>query len=126
MGNTWQDVRFVTRHIRADHAPMRGKSRRERMASMSQTERDDLIPLARKVRADARRDALQVVVDAALWRVRSRRPWSGPSVDLRCSCGLISAAAFYMGLRSERRSSRGTSSMKNMERLMPHAPSTSP
>ncbi len=32
---------------------------------MSQAERDDLIPLARKVRADARRDALQVVVEAA-------------------------------------------------------------
>ncbi len=45
---------------------MRGKSRREQIASMSQAERDELIPLARKVRADARRDALQVVVDAAL------------------------------------------------------------
>ena len=33
---------------------------------MPQAERDRLIPLARKVRADARRDALQVVVEAAL------------------------------------------------------------
>ncbi len=33
---------------------------------MSQAERDELMPLARKVRADARRNALQVVVDAAL------------------------------------------------------------
>jgi hypothetical protein len=41
------------------------KSRRERIATMSLAERDDLIPLARKVRADARRDALQVVVEAA-------------------------------------------------------------
>ena len=32
---------------------MRGKSRREQIASMSQTERDELMPLARKVRADA-------------------------------------------------------------------------
>ncbi len=45
---------------------MRGKSRRDQIASMSQAERDELMPLARKVRADARRDALQVVVDAAL------------------------------------------------------------
>jgi hypothetical protein len=44
---------------------MTGKSRRERIATMSLAERDDLIPLARKVRADARRDALQVVVEAA-------------------------------------------------------------
>ncbi len=29
-------------------------------------ERDELIPLARKLRADRRRDALQVVVEAAL------------------------------------------------------------
>ena len=42
------------------------KSRREGIATMSLAERDDLIPLARKVRADARRDALQVVVEAAL------------------------------------------------------------
>ena len=33
---------------------------------MSQAEREELMPLARKVRADARRDALQVVVEAAL------------------------------------------------------------
>ena len=33
---------------------------------MSLAERDDLIPLARKVRVDARRNALQVVVEAAL------------------------------------------------------------
>ncbi len=33
---------------------------------MSQAERDDLIPLARKVRVDARRNALQVVVESAL------------------------------------------------------------
>ncbi len=45
---------------------MADKSRRERVATMSLAERDDLIPLARKVRADARRDALQVVVEAAL------------------------------------------------------------
>ena len=45
---------------------MTGKSRRERIASMSLAERDDLIPLARKVRTDARRNALQVVVEAAL------------------------------------------------------------
>jgi hypothetical protein len=44
---------------------MADKSRRERVASMSLAERDDLIPLARKMRADARRDALQVVVEAA-------------------------------------------------------------
>jgi len=43
---------------------MADKSRRERVATMSLAERDDLIPLARKVRADARRDALQVVVEA--------------------------------------------------------------
>ncbi len=55
-----------TRRIRADNGPMKGKSRRERVATMSLAERDDLLPLARKVRADARRDALQVVVDAAL------------------------------------------------------------
>lgn len=48
-----------TGQLRADNAPM--KSRREQIASMSQAERDRLIPLARKVRADARRDALQVV-----------------------------------------------------------------
>ncbi len=34
---------------------MRGKSRREQIASMSQAEREDLIPLARKVRTDAGR-----------------------------------------------------------------------
>ncbi len=51
---------------RADNTLMKGKSRRERIASMSLAERDDLIPLARKVRTDARRDALQVVVEAAL------------------------------------------------------------
>ncbi len=45
---------------------MQGKSRRERVATMSLAERDDLIPLARKVRVDARRNALQVVVEAAL------------------------------------------------------------
>jgi hypothetical protein len=45
---------------------MADKSRRERVATMSLAERDDLIPLARKVRADARRGALQVVVEAAL------------------------------------------------------------
>jgi hypothetical protein len=44
---------------------MADKSRRERVATMSLAERDDLIPLARKVRADARRDALRVVVEAA-------------------------------------------------------------
>ncbi len=33
---------------------------------MSQAEREELMPLARKARADARRDALQVVVEAAL------------------------------------------------------------
>ncbi len=33
---------------------------------MSLAERDDLIPLARNVRVDARRNALQVVVEAAL------------------------------------------------------------
>ncbi len=44
---------------------MKGKSRSERIASMSNAERDDLIPLARKVRTDARQDALQVVVEAA-------------------------------------------------------------
>ena len=51
---------------RADNTPMKGKSRREQIASMSLAERDDLIPLARKVRVDARRSALQVVVEAAL------------------------------------------------------------
>ncbi len=45
---------------------MRGKIREERIALMSQAERDDLIPLARKVRVDARRNALQVVVEEAL------------------------------------------------------------
>ncbi len=50
---------------RADNAPMRGKSREERIALMSQAERDDLMLLARKVRGDARRDALQAVVEAA-------------------------------------------------------------
>ncbi len=54
-----------TRHDQADNALMRDKSRRERIATMSLAERDDLIPLARKVRVDARRDALQVVVEAA-------------------------------------------------------------
>jgi hypothetical protein len=44
---------------------MADKNRRERIATMSLAERDDLIPLARKVRADARREALQVVVEAA-------------------------------------------------------------
>ncbi len=57
-------LRLDTRHDRADNAPM--KSRRERIAAMSLAERDDLIPLARKVRVDARRNALQVVVEAAL------------------------------------------------------------
>ncbi len=33
---------------------------------MSQAEREELMPLAWKVRANARRDALQVVVEAAL------------------------------------------------------------
>ena len=33
---------------------------------MSQAEREELAPLARKVRANAQRDALQVVVEAAL------------------------------------------------------------
>ncbi len=55
-----------TRRDRADNAPMKGKSRHERIAAMSLAERDDLIPLARKVRVDARRNALQVVVEAAL------------------------------------------------------------
>ena len=45
---------------------MKDMSRRERIAAMSLAERDDLIPLARKVRVDARRNALQVVVEAAL------------------------------------------------------------
>lgn len=40
-----------TRHTRADNTPMKGKSRRERIASMSQAERDELMPLAHKVRA---------------------------------------------------------------------------
>ncbi len=44
---------------------MKGKSRRERISSMSKTEREELTPLARKVHADARRDALQEVVEAA-------------------------------------------------------------
>ncbi len=44
---------------------MRGKSREERIALMSQAERDDLMLLARKVRGDARRDALQAVVETA-------------------------------------------------------------
>ena len=44
---------------------MKDMSRRERIAAMSLAERDDLIPLARKVRVDARRDALQAVVEAA-------------------------------------------------------------
>ena len=55
-----------TRRNQADNALMTGKNRRERVASMSLAERDDLIPLARKVRVDARRNALQVVVEAAL------------------------------------------------------------
>ncbi len=55
-----------TRRNQADNAFMTGKSRRERIAAMSLAERDDLIPLARKVRADARRNALQVVLEAAL------------------------------------------------------------
>ena len=45
---------------------MKGKSRRERIASMSNAEREELAPLAREVRAEAKRDALQVVVEAAL------------------------------------------------------------
>ncbi len=61
---TWDNL--DTRRIRTDNAPMKGKSRRERIASMSEAERDRLIPLARKARAEARQDALQVVVEAAL------------------------------------------------------------
>ena len=45
---------------------MKGKSRRERISSMSKTEREELTPLARLVRADARRDTLRVVVEAAI------------------------------------------------------------
>ncbi len=37
----------------------------QQFTSMSQAERDDLMLLARKVRGDARRDALQAVVEAA-------------------------------------------------------------
>ncbi len=55
-----------TRRDRTDNASMNDMSRRERIAAMSLAERDDLIPLARKVRVDARRNALQVVVEAAL------------------------------------------------------------
>ncbi len=46
--------------------PTEQKSRRERVWQLSEAERDDLIPLARKLRADRRRDALQVVTEAAL------------------------------------------------------------
>ena len=53
------------RRNRANNAPMRGKGRREQIASMSKAGREELTPLARKVRAEARRDALQVVVEAA-------------------------------------------------------------
>ena len=49
---------------------------------MSQAERDDLIPLARKVRADARRDALQVVVEAAL-SVHAEREHEDPGHEGR-------------------------------------------
>ncbi len=42
------------------------KSRRERLAELSDAERDQLIPLARKIRADRRREAVEMVVDAAL------------------------------------------------------------
>ncbi len=57
----------ATTHHRSQHASaMNGKSRRERVASMSLAERDDLIPLARKVRADSRRNALRVGGEAAL------------------------------------------------------------
>ncbi len=58
--------RLDTRRGRTDNASMKDMSRRERVATMSLAERDDLIPLARKVRVDARRNALQVVVEAAL------------------------------------------------------------
>ena len=58
--------RLDTRRDRTDNASMNDMSRRERIAAMSLAERDDLIPLARKVRVDARRNALQVVVEAAL------------------------------------------------------------
>jgi hypothetical protein len=49
---------------------------------MSLAERDDLIPLARKVRADARRDALQVVLDAAL-SLHTEREHEGPGHGAR-------------------------------------------
>ena len=42
-----------TRRDRAENTPMKGKSRREQIASMSKAERLEFIPLARKVRADA-------------------------------------------------------------------------
>ena len=45
---------------------MKGKSRRERIASMSSAEREELTPFAREVRAKAKREALQVVIEAAL------------------------------------------------------------
>ncbi len=38
---------------RADNTLMRGKSRREQIASMLKAKRLELLPLARKVRADA-------------------------------------------------------------------------
>ncbi len=42
------------------------KSRRERVAAMSKAERHELVILARQLRADARMEALETVIDAAL------------------------------------------------------------
>ena len=46
--------------------PTERKSRREKVLQLSEAERDRLMPLARKLRADRRREALEMVVDAAL------------------------------------------------------------
>ncbi len=46
--------------------PTERKSRRERVWQLSEDERDRLMPLAWKLRADRRRKALEMVADAAL------------------------------------------------------------
>ncbi len=64
--------------------PAKRKSRREKVLQLSEAERDRLMPLARKLRADRRREALEMVADAALvYRAELERDGQGHKGRLR-------------------------------------------
>lgn len=62
--STQPGLELDTHHYRADNAHMRGKSRRQRIATMSEAKRGDLTPLARKVHAACAFMALLALVSS--------------------------------------------------------------